>query len=156
MATVKLSFDLSLLELHSLHDTVMGKVEEDPAFLQYSEHHLPWHGHVTALTVAPQYRRMGIARLLTQAFEQGCEEQNAWFVDLFVRAGNETAVKMYKGMGYSVFRRVVDYYSDNPTAKGGQEDAFDMRKPLKRDKKHVHVRENGENFRISPEDIYHG
>ena len=78
----------------------MGKVEEDPAFLRYSEHYLPWHGHVTALTVAPQYRRMGIARLLTDAFQRGCQEQNAWFVDLFVRPGNDTAVNLYKGMGY--------------------------------------------------------
>ena len=77
----------------------MGKVEEDPAYLSFSEHYLPWHGHVTALTVAPQYRRMGIARLLTAAFEQACENLNAWFVDLFVRVSNGTAINMYKGMG---------------------------------------------------------
>lgn len=55
---------------------------------------------------------------------------------------------------YSVFRRVVDYYSDNPTGTGG-EDAFDMRKPLSRDKKKQHVRKNGEDFRVDPEDLYH-
>lgn len=55
---------------------------------------------------------------------------------------------------YSVYRRVVNYYSDDPTgasAKG--EDAFDMRKPLSRDKNREHVRENGENFLVSPEDV---
>ena len=57
---------------------------------------------------------------------------------------------------YSVFRRVVGYYSDDPTGGGDGEDAFDMRKPLKRDKKKQHVRKNGENFRIRPEDLYHG
>jgi len=31
-----------------------------------------------------------------------------------------------------------------------------MRKPLRRDKKKQHVRKNGENFRIDPEDLYHG
>ena len=152
----------------------MGKVEEDPALFQFSENYLPWHGHVTALTVAPQYRRLGIAKLLTRAFEQACDNQNAWFVDLFVRASNDRAINMYKGMGYvfpdwrvsdhsielfdsySVFRRVVDYYSDNPTGKGTGEDAFDMRKPLKRDTNRKHIRENGEDHRISPEDIYHG
>ena len=56
---------------------------------------------------------------------------------------------------YSVFRRVVDYYSDNPTSKSAGEDAFDMRKPMKRDKKRKHIRENGEEYRINPEDIYH-
>lgn len=78
---------------------VMGKVEEDSSLYSFSEHYLPWHGHVTALTVAPQYRRLGIAKLLTAAFEQACNNLDAWFVDLFVRAGNDTAIKMYKGMG---------------------------------------------------------
>ena len=79
---------------------VMGKVEEDASYYSFSEHYLPWHGHVTALTVAPQYRRIGIAKLLTAAFEQACDNLDAWFVDLFVRAGNDTAINLYKGMGY--------------------------------------------------------
>lgn len=79
---------------------VMGKVEEDPPYVQFMDNYLPWHGHVTALTVAPQYRRLGLAKSLTGALERGCEEQNAWFVDLFVREGNETAVGLYRGLGY--------------------------------------------------------
>ena len=58
------------------------------------------------------------------------------------------------GCRYSVYRRVVDYYSDDPTGMNDGEDAFDMRKPLKRDKELKYVRENGENFRIMPEDLY--
>ena len=77
----------------------MGKVEEDPFYMHHSEHYLPWHGHVTALTVAPQYRRLGLAKLLTEALERGCEEMDAWFMDLFVRAGNLTALPLYKSMG---------------------------------------------------------
>lgn len=164
---------------------VMGKVEEDPSYLQFMDNYLPWHGHVTALTVAPQYRRLGLAKILTGALERGCEDQKAWFVDLFVREGNDTAVNLYRGLGYvlritrpdlsnpsllnlhsrihviflknrySVFRRVVDYYSDDPTGRKPVEDAFDMRKPLSRDKKRQHVRENGENHRVDPEDLYH-
>ena len=56
---------------------------------------------------------------------------------------------------YSVFRRVVDYYNDDPTGRRAGEDAFDMRKPLSRDKKLKHIRRNGENFRVEPEDLYH-
>lgn len=33
---------------------------------------------------------------------------------------------MYEGFGYTVYRRVIGYYS-------GEEDAFDMRKALPRD-----------------------
>lgn len=74
---------------------------------------------------------------------------------------------MYERMGYSVYRRVVDYYSDdlNGTTDAtedkegkdggrGGEDAFDMRKPLDRDKERKHVRENGAEFRVSPDDVY--
>ncbi|MCJ1422991.1 hypothetical protein MMC29_000872 [Sticta canariensis] len=133
---------------------MMGKVEEDPSYVKFMDNYLPWHGHVTALTVAPQYRRLGLAKILTSALERGCEAQNAWFVDLFVREGNDTAVNLYRGLG--VFRRVVNYYSDDPTGRKPVEDAFDMRKPLSRDKKRQHIRENGEDHLVDPEDLYHG
>lgn len=42
---------------------------------------------------------------------------NAFFVDLFVRVSNTLAINMYTTFGYSVYRRVVGYYS-------GEEDAF--------------------------------
>ena len=58
-------------------------------------------------------------------------------------------------LSYSVYRRVVDYYSDNPTGNGFSEDAFDMRKSLSRDKTNRYIRKDGENYRINPEDIYH-
>ena len=77
----------------------MGKLEQDPDYLQFSENYLPWHGHITALSVAPQYRRLGLAKRLTEAFEQACEQQNAWFVDLFVRESNRIAVDLYKSLG---------------------------------------------------------
>lgn len=51
---------------------------------------------------------------------------NAFFVDLFVRCSNYLAIKMYNRLGYTVYRRVLDYYS-------GEEDAFDMRKAMSRD-----------------------
>ena len=54
---------------------------------------------------------------------------------------------------YTVYRRVVGYYSDNPTGGSGGEDAFDMRKSLNRDVEKKYVRENGENFLVKPEDL---
>jgi N-terminal acetyltransferase B complex catalytic subunit len=68
-------------------------------------------------------------------------------VDLFVRAENKVAQQLYKGMGYSVWRRVVGYYADD-------EDAFDMRKPLSRDKDKKTVREGGEDVRIDPGEVW--
>ena len=62
---------------------------------------------------------------------------------------------MYESMGYSTFRTVVKYYSDDPTgvSKDG-EDALDMRKSLDRDKDGKHVRENGETFKVDPDDVF--
>ena len=56
---------------------------------------------------------------------------------------------------YSVFRRVADYYNDDPTGRKAGEDAFDMRKPLSRDLNLKHIRKNGQDFRVEPEDLYH-
>jgi N-terminal acetyltransferase B complex catalytic subunit len=69
---------------------------------------------------------------------------------------------MYEGMGYSVYRRVREYYGNLGLGKGGrdEEDAFgmflvnflvlhahesmaDMRKPLKRDPQRKSVRPGG-------------
>lgn len=133
----------------------MGKLESSPAYYQYSEHYLPWHAHITALTVAPHARRLGLARTLSKTLEHAGDEYDAWFVDLFVRKSNLIAQKLYKGMGYSVYRRVVEYYNDNPTApEEGEEDAYDMRKPLSRDKDLKHIRENGENFPVDPSEVW--
>lgn len=134
---------------------IMGKTESSPAFSQSSEHYLPWHAHITALTVTPHARRLGLARILSQQLERSGDEYNAWFVDLFVRKSNMVAQSLYKGLGYSVYRRVIEYYSDNPNnPEAGDEDAYDMRKPLRRDKTKKHIRENGENFPVDPQMVW--
>lgn len=57
------------------------------------------------------------------------------------------AQELYKKMGYSVYRRVVSYYQDD-------EDAFDMRKPLSRDKDRDTVREGGEDINVDPDEVW--
>lgn len=133
----------------------MGKVESSPDTYQFSEHYLPWHAHITALTVAPEARRLGIGRLLTEQLEAGANACDAWFVDLFVRKSNQRAISFYKSMGYSVYRVVKDYYGDHatdPTKRG--EDALDMRKSMTRDKDLQHVRDHGEAHEVHPEDVW--
>ncbi len=89
-----------------------------------------WHGHVTAVTVAPEYRRLGLAQMLMGYLERLSEHAyNGYFVDLYVRKGNQLAVDMYKALGYIVYRQVIGYYTGEVT-----EDAYDMHKALPRDK----------------------
>ena len=45
--------------------------------------------------------------------------KNAYFVDLFVRISNKVAIDMYKKLGYSVYRQVLEYYTGDP-----DEDAY--------------------------------
>jgi N-terminal acetyltransferase B complex catalytic subunit len=88
-----------------------------------------WHGHVSAVTVAPTYRRLGLAKTLMDHFESiSIHTYNAYFVDLFVRASNSLAIGMYEKFGYKTYRRVLEYYSGS-----APEDALDMRKALPRD-----------------------
>ena len=99
---------------------IMGKAEG---------HGENWHGHVTALTVSPDYRRLGLAAMLMNYLEEVSETKQAYFVDLFVRVSNVVAIKMYQQLGYIVYKTVLEYYSGDP-----DEDAYDMRKALSRDK----------------------
>lgn len=97
----------------------MGKAEGDDKL---------WHGHVTALTVSPDFRRMGIAKRLMDHLEEVSEKMYAlvlsaywssshlrrydtYFVDLFVRSSNVVAIGMYEHFGYSIYRRVLGYYT---------------------------------------------
>ena len=104
----------------SLMGYMLGKVEGEGTL---------WHGHVSAVTVAPAYRRLGLAKTLMDDLESKCIHMyNAYFVDLFVRASNELAIAMYQKLDYVTYRRVLDYYSGDDG-----EDALDMRKALPRD-----------------------
>ncbi|PSR77703.1 N-acetyltransferase 5 [Coniella lustricola] len=133
----------------------MGKLESSPSYIKGSDHYLPWHAHITALTVAPEARRLGIAQLLCEQLEATADANNAWFVDLFVRASNIRAIQLYKKLGYSVYRVVKDYYGDNPEDPSrDSEDAYDMRKAMKRDVNLEHVREDGMEHEVNPEDVW--
>jgi N-terminal acetyltransferase B complex catalytic subunit len=103
----------------SLMGYVLGKAEGEGDL---------WHGHVSALTVAPEYRRLGLAKTLMDYFEKVCIQYDTFFVDLFVRKSNSLAIGMYEKFGYSTYRRVIGYYSGELP-----EDALDMRKALPRD-----------------------
>jgi N-terminal acetyltransferase B complex catalytic subunit len=86
-----------------------------------------WHGHITAITVAPEYRRLSLARKMVNLMEFVSDEiYKGFFVDLYVRCANDVALAMYEGFGYSVYRRVREYYGNLGLGKGGrdEEDAF--------------------------------
>ncbi|KAJ9445648.1 putative N-acetyltransferase complex ARD1 subunit [Diplonema papillatum] len=90
-----------------------------------------WHAHVSAVSVAPESRRIGLGAQLMECLENiATKVDRAYFIDLFVRKSNEVAINMYKQFGYIIFRTVTGYYQGPPL----NEDGIDMRKALERDK----------------------
>uniref|UniRef100_A0A8C0SE30 N-alpha-acetyltransferase 20 n=1 Tax=Canis lupus familiaris TaxID=9615 RepID=A0A8C0SE30_CANLF len=87
---------------------IMGKAEGSVAREE-------WHGHITALSVAPEFRRLVLAAKLMELLEEISESKGGFFVDLFVRVSNQVAVNTYKQLGY--------ISNGEP-----DEDAYDMRK----------------------------
>ena len=55
-------------------------------------------------------------------FFAAISRRNSWFCDLFVRVSNKVAYEMYRKIGYTVFRRVLDYYTGE-----NDEDAYGNR-----------------------------
>jgi len=122
---------------------IFGKAEGEGA---------EYHGHVTAITVAPEYRRLSLARKMMSLLELVSDQiYKGFFVDLYVRCTNTVAIEMYEGLGYSVWRRVREYYGSLGLGKAAkdEEDALDMRKPLSRDPLRRSVRTNGRDIVIS-------
>lgn len=79
------------------------------------------HGHVSALSIAPSFRSMGIATELMNRMERHCEELQLAYIDLYVKAKNKAAVELYKKLGYYEHERLVKFYER-------RDDALDMRK----------------------------
>jgi len=164
-----LQYELHPRISHRSHKTdtflvVLGKAEGSSS---------EWHGHITALTVAPEYRRLSLARNMVNRLELVSDAHyKGFFVDLYVRCNNTLAIYMYEGFGYSVYRRVREYYGTLGVGKGGkdEEDAFgesrfaapvcrsystsiDMRKPLSRDPLRRSVRSNGREVLVNASSV---
>eukprot|EP00770_Monocercomonoides_exilis_P006815 MONOS_6780.1-p1 / transcript=MONOS_6780.1 / gene=MONOS_6780 / organism=Monocercomonoides_exilis_PA203 / gene_product=Nat5 protein / transcript_product=Nat5 protein / location=Mono_scaffold00220:28186-28894(-) / protein_length=156 / sequence_SO=supercontig / SO=protein_coding / is_pseudo=false len=86
-----------------------------------------WHGHVTAISVSPFYRRMGLGEKLMKYARDISELNGGNFVDLYVRVSNRAGIGMYESLGYIVYRHIIGYYAEG-------EDAYDMRLALSRDR----------------------
>lgn len=145
-----MSFTATAAHSERVMGYILGKAEgSEPGRLKMTSPTL--HGHVTAVTVAPEYRRLGVAGMLMDMLEHASDAiYHGFFVDLFVRPSNETAITMYDRLGYSVYRRVAGYYQGD--ARQAAEDGYDMRKALPRDTKRQTVRANGVDVVVHPYD----
>eukprot|EP00798_Chlamydomonas_sp_ICE-L_P021771 gene21771-28789_t len=87
-----------------------------------------WHGHVTAVTVAPEFRRQHLAQKLMKILEDVTEKvHDGYFVDLFVRKSNAVAINMYEKSN------AVSIVVHKEVREQREENAYDMRKAMPRD-----------------------
>ncbi|NLB75019.1 MAG: GNAT family N-acetyltransferase, partial [Crenarchaeota archaeon] len=69
-------------------------------------------GHIVSIAVLPQARRKGMAQAIINRALQGMEYYKAKQGFLEVRVTNETAISLYKKLGFEVTRTINGYYSD--------------------------------------------
>ncbi|KAH8305483.1 hypothetical protein KR018_010869 [Drosophila ironensis] len=98
----------------------------------FGTHHVPKnkviYGHVAALTVSADYRRLGVASTLMKQFSRTMRVKGAAYVNLFMRVSNIAALQLYRSLGYVPYGTVKDYYPD----PGKPESALELRKFLDR------------------------
>jgi ribosomal-protein-alanine N-acetyltransferase len=73
-------------------------------------------GHIISVAVLPDYRRAGIASELVNQALAALREMNADECYLEVRGTNETALRLYEKLKFSLARRTPHYYADGAEA----------------------------------------
>ena len=63
---------------------------------------------ISKLSVYPDFHRPGLAAKIIELLEEISERNGGFFVDLFIRVSNQVTVSMYKQLGYSVYRTVIE------------------------------------------------
>ncbi len=73
--------------------------------------------HVVSIAVRESYRRRGMAKaLMFEAMKRGPVTYEVTECYLEVRVGNEPAVKLYEGLGFTKTKRNYGYYLDGEDA----------------------------------------
>ena len=102
----------------------MSVAESGTTIVGYCGVFLPAPGveaDILTVAVLPEYRRQGIAKEFMRQIEQWSHERGASAMMLEVEHSNESAIELYRSLGYMKISVRMDYY-------GPGKDAFVMRK----------------------------
>ena len=102
----------------------MSVAEADNKIIGYCGVFLPAPGieaDILTVAVLPEFRRQGIAKEFMRQIEAWSLENGASAMMLEVEQSNESAIELYKSLGYMKISVRMDYY-------GPGKDAFVMRK----------------------------
>lgn len=108
---------LFLLNLYELYPSTFLVAEVDGIVAGYIISRIVNNsGHILAVAVAPEYRKRGLGRALTEVTLKEFEEfglESAW---LEVRLSNSAAIYLYKSLGFEEKGIVNLYYADSESA----------------------------------------
>ena len=102
----------------------MSVAEANNTIIGYCGVFLPAPGveaDILTVAVLPEYRRQGIAKEFLRQIEEWAQARGASAMMLEVEHTNESAIELYKSLGYMKISVRMDYY-------GPGQDAFVMRK----------------------------
>ena len=68
--------------------------------------------YITNIAVLPVYRKQGIGALLLSVLLSVSEQENAQFVSLEVREGNQAAISLYEKCGFAAVGKRKHFYRD--------------------------------------------
>lgn len=68
--------------------------------------------HLLSMWVAPTHRRLGIGRTLVEAVINWARAQNARTLQLLVTSNNESAIKFYQSLGFTLTEYTEPYAND--------------------------------------------
>lgn len=73
-------------------------------------------GHVCSIAVHPEYRRMGIGKLLMLKTIEEFKRLGAQIIVLECRVSNVGAIEFYKKLGFKMETTIKGYYEDGEDA----------------------------------------
>lgn len=65
---------------------------------------------IESIAVAPEYRRIGVAKILLTKLLDAITKRGATFIVLEVRPSNKAAIELYKKFGFQIVEREKNYY----------------------------------------------
>lgn len=65
---------------------------------------------IESIAVAPEYRRIGVAKILLAKLLDAITKRGATFIVLEVRPSNKAAIELYKEFGFQIVEREKNYY----------------------------------------------
>jgi ribosomal-protein-alanine N-acetyltransferase len=79
-------------------------------------YHTAIRAEIDSIAVTPRYRRQGIAATLLKRVLNSLRSLGLPAVFLNVRLENESAIRLYRELGFAPIRRIHHYYEDGATA----------------------------------------